>query len=291
MKIEYRTSYFDDPIAKASFERYAKRIFGLDFSRWKARGLWDNQYKPFSAFIDGECVASICVYPSEMRVDGVKKKGAQLLTVGTLPEYRSYGIQREIWRRVQAWIHLECDFTFLFTAESAAGFYERLGLRRQPEYFETVRCPQLASQAELRFKKLNLELDSEYAIIERLAKEREMVSNRLGFFNPNLLLFMFLYLYQSWSYYLEDIDTVIVVEETEDRLRIHDIVANKMPKLSNIEIFLAQFKKEEIQFLFCTDRLGVDQPTKKKRVEDDLLFVSDDFKLDGEFVFPYSIRA
>ena len=98
MKIEYRSDYFDDPSAKASFERYAKKIFGLDFSRWKARGLWDNQYKPFSAFAEGECVASICVYPSEMRVDGVKRKGAQLLTVGTFPEYRLQGIQKEIWK-------------------------------------------------------------------------------------------------------------------------------------------------------------------------------------------------
>jgi GNAT superfamily N-acetyltransferase len=290
MKIEYRNNYFDDPFAKASFERYAKKIFGLDFSRWKARGLWDNQYKPFSAFAGGECVASICVYPSEMRVGGVKRRGAQLLTVGTLPEYRLQGIQKEIWKRAGAWIDRECDFTFLFTDEPAAGLYEKLGLRRQPEYFERVRCPNPDSHAELRFKRLDLEQDSEYAIIERLAKEREMVSNRIGFLNPNLLLFMFLYLYQSWSYYLEDIDAVIVVEETEDRLRIHDIVARQMPKLSDIEVFLAQFKKEEIDFLFCIDRLGVDH-SKKRRVKDSLLFVSDNFELEGQFVFPYSIRA
>lgn len=100
MKIEYRSDYFDDPDAKASFERYAIAVFGLDFTRWKERGLWDDQYKPFSAFVDGECVASICVYPSDMKVDGKKKLGAQLLTVGTLPDYRKIGIQREIWKRV-----------------------------------------------------------------------------------------------------------------------------------------------------------------------------------------------
>jgi GNAT superfamily N-acetyltransferase len=291
MKIEYRDDYFHDPDAKASFERYAKRVFGLDFSRWKARGLWDDQYKAFSAFVDRECVASICVYPSDMRVDGVRKKGAQLLTVGTLPEYRSQGIQREIWKRVQAWIQQKCDFTFLFTDESAAGFYEKLGLRRQLEHFDVVQCPQSVSHSDLRFKKLNLEDDGEYAIIERLARQREMVSDRLGFFNPNLLLFMFLYVYQSWSYYLEDIDTVIVAQQMEDRLRVHDIVARKMPRLSDIDIFLAQFKKEEIEFLFCTDRLDLDQPTRKKRVEEDVLFVSEDFELDGQFVFPNSIRA
>jgi GNAT superfamily N-acetyltransferase len=290
MKIEYHSDYFADPDAKGSFERYAKKIFGLDFTRWKARGLWDNQYRPFSAFIDGECVASICVYPSEMKVDGVRKRGAQLLTVGTLPEYRLRGIQREIWKRAHAWIKQECDFAFLFTDESAAGFYEKLGLRKQPEYFETIRCPQPTSHVKVRFKGLNLEKDRDYEIIERLAREREMVSHRIGFLNPNLLLFMFLYVYQSWSYYLEDIDAVIVAEETKDRLRIHDIVAEQMPKVSDIESFLVQFKKDEIDFLFCTDRLGVDN-SKKERVKDSLLFVSDDFELEGKFVFPSSIRA
>ncbi len=225
-----------------------------------------------------------------MKVGGVRKKGAQLLTVGTLPQYRLQGIQRELWKRVSAWIGQEYDFAFLFTDDSATGFYEKLGLRRQPEYFETVLCPQAASHSELRFKKLDLEQDGNYKIIERLAKEREMVSHRIGFLNPNLLLFMFLYVYQSWSYYLEDLDIVIVVEETKDRLRIHDIVAKQMPKLSDIESFLAQFKKDGIDLLFCTDRLGVDQ-SKKKRVKDSILFVSDDFEFEGHFVFPYSIRA
>jgi hypothetical protein len=64
-----------------------------------------------------------------------------------------------------------------------------------------------------------------------------------------------------------------------------------MPKLSDIEFFFAQFKKEEIEFLFCTDRLSLDQTAKKKRFTDDLLFVSENFELDGEFIFPSSIRA
>lgn len=290
MKIEYRSDYFNDPDAKASFERYAKAIFGLDFGRWKARGLWDDKYRAFSAFDGEECVASICVYPSQMRVGGLDKKGAQLLTVGTLPEYRGHGIQRELWKRAEAWIRRECDFTFLFTDDTAAGFYDKLGFKRQAEYFDVIKLPEPIDLVQSRFKKLDLEQDSEYGIIERLAREREMVSNRLGFLNPKLLLFMFLYYYQSWSYYLEDLDTVIVVQEKENRLRIHDIVARKMPKLSDIQTFLAQFKKDEIEFLFCTDRLGLVQP-KKERVEDSLLFVSEDFKLDGQFIFPSSICA
>lgn len=290
MRIEYRSHYFNDPGAKASFERCAQKIFGLDFTRWKNRDLWDPRYRPFSAFVDGECVASLCVYPSEMSVAGESKLGAQLLTVGTLPEYRSRGIQRELWDRASAWIRRECDFAFLFTDDSAAGLYTRLGLRRQPEFSELIPCPQSAHPAPPRFQKLHLERDADFATIERLARARVMVSDRLGFWNPNLLLFMFLYFYQSWSYYLEDLDAVIVAEEATDRLRLHDVVASEMPRLSDLERFLAHFQKKEIEFLFCTDRLGAG-PAKKRPVEDSVLFVSDDFALDGDFVFPYSIRA
>jgi len=165
MKIKYRSNYFDDPDATASFEYYAKEVHGLDFNLWKTRGLWDKHYIAFSAFIGDECIASICVYPSEMKIGGIKKKGAQLLTVGTLPGYRLKGIQKELWENASTWIKRRCDFVFLFTDESTAGFYEKLGLRKQPEHFETINCPQLTSSIKPQFRKLNIENPDDYQII------------------------------------------------------------------------------------------------------------------------------
>lgn len=290
MKIEFRSDYFSDPAALAAFERYADQVFGLDFGRWKERGLWDSQYVAFSAFVEGECIASICVYPSEMTIAGERRQGAQLLTVGTLPEYRLQGIQRQLWKRARTWISKKYDFTFLFTTDSAAGFYDRLGFTRVEEFSETIPCPRFAGTAGPRIRKLDLERDGDFAIIARLARQREMVSDRIGFHNPNLLLFMFLYVFQNWSYYLEDLDAVAVVEEAEDRVRIHDLLAASMPQLPALAPLLAHFERREIEFLFCPDRLGVERTTKSK-VTDDLLFVSDEFDVDGEFIFPASIRA
>lgn len=290
MKIEYRSDYFGDAAAKASFERYAMMVFGLDFGRWKDRGLWDSRYLPFSAFVDGECVASICVYPSDMIIDGKKAKGAQLLTVGTLPEYRLRGIQRALWRQTNKWITAHCDFTFLFTDDSAAGFYRKLGLTRQQEFSEVVERPASSAAEKMRFRKLCIECDTDFTILRHLAHEREPVSERLGFRNPNLLLFMFLYYYRDSSYYLEDLDAVVVAEEAGNLLRIHDVVAKNTPRLADLGPFLARFQQRKIEFLFCTDRLEI-EGTKKREVEESLLFVSDDFTLAGQFMFPSSIRA
>ena len=250
--------------------------------------MWDDRYTPFSAFEDGECVASICVYPSVMRVDGKDKSGAQLLTVGTLPEYRGRGIQKQLWRRAHEWLRTESDFVFLFTDEEAVGFYERLGLKRQPEYTEIIPGPHHRGPSQ-RVRQLDPERDDDFALVEHLAREREVVSDRLGFLNPNLLLFMFLYEYGGWTFYLEDLDAVIVAEETARGVRIHDILARAIPSFREIGSFLSRFGKD-VEFLFCTDRLDVGS-AGKRRVDDSVLMVSEDFTLRGEFVFPYSMRA
>lgn len=289
-RIEYRSHYFDDETSKASFERCTKKVFGLDFSLWKDRGLWDDQYRPFSAFVDGECVASICVYPSAMKVAGEDKRGAQLLTVATLPEYRLRGIQRELWHQAKNWIRQECDFVYLFTHDDAAGLYHSLGFLRPREFTDIIQSPRPDSAVAPNVRKLDPSLDSDFAILERLANEREMVSDRLGFFNPKLLLFMFLYVYPERSYYVEALDAVVAADVTATRVRIHDIVAKETPRLADISPTLGHFAKDEVEFLFCTDRLGLDQ-SRKEEVKDDILFVDDEFRLDGEFVFPYSIRA
>lgn len=290
MNIEYRSHYFDDVEAKISFERYAKSLFNLDFGRWEARGLWDEKYVPFSAFVDNECVASICVYPCEMIVDGKIRNWAQLLTVGTLEEYRRMGIQYEIWKRANAWIQENCESVFLFTDEYAAGFYRKLGLKRQLERYDVIRPFRTSQQENIHFRRLDIDDDGDFAILERLAHNREPVSNRLGFKNPNLLLFMFLYRYRDWTYYIEERDTVVVVEDSGQLVRLHDIVAEQMPGFKDLEPFLRQFQRSEIEFLFCTDRLGLAGAVKRE-VKDDVLFVGEDIEFEGDIVFPFSIRA
>jgi len=163
-------------------------------------------------------------------------------------------------------------------------------LRRQVEFSEVISRPLAPGKINCNFRKLDLEEKNDYAIIERLVREREMVSERVGFDNPNLLLFMFLYSYQNRSYYVRDIDAVVVVEEKGERIRVHDVVAKKIPVLEQLLPFFRFFGKSEIEFLFCIDRLGIDQVVREE-VTDSLLFVSEDFYLHGKFIFPYSIRA
>ena len=97
--------------------------------------------------------------------------------------------------------------------------------------------------------------------------DREPVSEKPGFKNPLLLLFMFLYLFQQRTYYPEERDTVIAADASGEQLRIWDIVPYdrishfglsfmflyRLDKTSEGSIFLSFFHIRclmEFRFLF-----------------------------------------
>jgi ribosomal protein S18 acetylase RimI-like enzyme len=286
----FRSHFFDDPRARASFEVCAQRVFGLDFSRWKDKGLWDAAYTPFAAFVDGACVASLCVYPSLMRVGGRDRRGAQLLTVGTLPEFRRRGLQRALWTRASQWIRQTCDFTFLFTHAAAAGFYRQLGLQPRPEFASSIQLADRRASSSSALRRLDLDEPRDYELLAALAGEREFVSDQLGWKNANLLLFRCLYAYRDWCYLAPELEAVLVAEITADALRLHDVIARRMPSWAELAPWLRSLGPDQVEVLFCADRLGL-VGAALREVTEELLFVDDRFDLAPPLVFPYSIRA
>ena len=123
-----------------------------------------------------------------------------------------------------------------------------------------------------------------------LASERAFVSDRLGWKNPNLLLFRLLYAYRDCAFYAPSLDAVIVAETTGQGLRLHDVVARRMPAWDELAPLLGGLGQETVAVLFCADQLGL-QGASLVEVADDLLFVDDRFDLAGPFVFPGSLRA
>lgn len=284
-----RSNYFGDPAAKAAFKDFARVIFGLDFTWWEERGLWDDAYMPYSLFAGATVVANICVYPSVMTVEGRTRKGLELLTVGTRPEWRGRGLQYKLWDAIKAEEVPRHDFVFLFT-ESAAGLYQKLGLQRKPECFHRLARPLHSGTSAIRSRKLDPDDPDDFRILTSLAHERVPVSQVLGFHNPKLLLFMLIGPYRDMLHYLPELDLIIVIEPAEDAVRIHDIITRSMPDLESIEGCLARFQTRRIDFLFCPDQLGPVETVERPLVEDTLM-TSADFKMPARTLFPFSIRA
>ncbi len=288
--LRYLDNYFDRPEYLTAFKSYARDIFDLNFTRWEERGCWDREYIAFSAFDHRTCVASMCVYPSEVIIFEKAYRAVQLLTVGTRPSYRHRGIQRRLWENVRRWVRENGDFCFLFADNTAAGFYRKLGLRQMNEYSFRLETPLSSDSSTGNSRLLNPRDDQDFILLRRLAETRKPVSEKLGVLNPRLLLFMILYPYMNSCYYLEDLDAAVIIEQNSNSIAVNDIISADMPLLKDIASFLAGFGKRTIEFRFCPDLL---QPGKISRhpISDDLLFVSPEYPGSSELLFPYSCRA
>jgi GNAT superfamily N-acetyltransferase len=283
-----RSGFWRDAAATAAFEALARAVFGLDFSEYRAKGLWSDAYHPFAAFADdGRCVGSLCVFPSRFRVNGRDSTGCQLLTVATDPAWRGRGLQRRLWAEAGPWCRDQGDFTFLFTDDETVPFYEKLGLRGRPEWAPVVG---LTPGAVAEPRRVDLDTGEGFAEVERRVRRREPASDVLGFLNPSLELFMMLAPYRTGVYRASQAEALLVVEDLRDRLLLHDVVAERMPSWEAIEADLRWFGRAEVELGFFPDRLGV-TPRMSRPVVGSAAVVDGRGALPANVLFPRSVRA
>ncbi len=158
------------------------------------------------------------------------------------------------------------------------------------EHYDVIKLGEIARTDEKLIRKLDVDSDLDFAILKSLVGTRESVSSKLGFRNPNLLLFMLLYPFRDQIYYLEEQSIVIVLDDSGEQLKVHDIITAEMPRFTDIESFIANFQKREVAFIFSTDKLAL-KGVEKRKVEDSVLFINGDFDFDERLIFPSSIRA
>ena len=125
MDLKLRTHYWDDSDAKAAFKQFILKIHGLDFSEWDSSGYWDHAYTPFSFFDGDTVVASVCVYLLKAVLNGENTRVAQISGVGTLPEWRRRGLNRQLTDIGLAWAQGKHQGVFLFSDTDAIPYYEK----------------------------------------------------------------------------------------------------------------------------------------------------------------------
>ena len=132
-ELQLRTAYWDDLAARGSFKSFIRDIHGLDFSAWESAGFWDDAYRPFSFFVGGEVVASVCLYLLDAVIEGRATKVAQISGVGTRPEWRRRGLNRQLTEMALEWGRSRFEGLFLFSDTDAIPFYESCGFEPQAE--------------------------------------------------------------------------------------------------------------------------------------------------------------
>jgi GNAT superfamily N-acetyltransferase len=287
--MELRSAYWDDFSSKNAFMEFIETIFGANFRRWDQAGYWDDCYRPFSYFEDGKIVSSVCLYSLDMMVQGRLRRVAQISGVGTVPASRRKGLNRELTEIAMNWASAGHDFIFLFSSEEGLPYYERTGFHAISENRVRIRAPRC--QKVSRIDSLTIEDKGVLQKVFDLASDRVPVSDVLGILSPKLLMFHVLYTLKNCIYYVPQLDAVVFYKRKDGCLKVFDILSRREIPFGEIYPFIADESDQEVEFLFMTDKLGLDEFETVENRENSV-FVHGAFPFqDGCFQFPFTAQA
>ena len=287
---DFKHAYWDDSVAKQEFIRFLNSIHKLDLTLWDSLGYWDNNYRPFSYFREGHIISSVCLYSLDMAVEGRVCKVAQISGVGTLPEYRRQGLNRQLTERVIAWASAKHDFFFLFADHDAYAFYERCGFRRAQEHAACmnidgmIACP---GAVQLDMNK-SAHRDLAYGI----AQKRAPVSRSLGVLNAKLFMFWCLYGLRDCVYHIPELDVIVLCRRNNGILTLFDIVGPAMPTFDDLYPLIADCEDRSVMFGFMPDCLNLTGGAYDLQPIDNGAFLMGDMPLEHTaYRFPFTSIA
>jgi GNAT superfamily N-acetyltransferase len=250
-----RTAYWQDLAARQSFKDFMVRIFGLDFGRWESAGYWDDDYNPYSFFVDDRVVASLCIYTMHALVNGRACKVAQVSGVATLPEYRKQGLNRRLHEIALEEALAEHRFAFLYADDDAVPFYRSRGFRPVDAYAVVAPLPPVAPDSGI--EKLDMNDPAARDSIYRLACTRAPASQVFSTANPKALMWNLLYRIRDHAWRIPALDALVLMKRDGGKVVVYDILANKLPRFEQLAPFLAAGGAREVEFRFSVDALDV----------------------------------
>ena len=286
--MELREQYWDDAEAKQAFRDFIMEIHRLNFHQWESNGFWDDAYTPFSYFVDGKVVSSVCLYLLPAVVDGRETQLVQVSGVGTQPEFRRRGLNRELTEYALKWASGKHEGVFLFSDDDAIPYYERCGFSGIGEELERAALGQCAARPGLQ--KLDPGKQDDLDRIYRYACERAPVSQKFAIMNERLFMFHALYTLKDCLYEIPELDCLVCFRRDGGHLNISDVVAKSMPSFDSLYPFLAVEGDRSVEFHFHSDQLQLEK-TERRSLEGNNLMTLDGFWTDGAPVFPYIGRA
>jgi len=254
MALEFRSGYWGDAAARAEFLRFTRQMHRLDLTAWHELGYWDERYTPFSFFDGGRMVSNVCVYLLPMVVAGRQCVVPQVSAVGTEPEWRRRGLNRELTERAFAWCRGRAEeFSFLFADEEAFPFYRKCGFRRVGQHRFTAGVPPRSAGGSARL--LDMEQGEDRALLVEVGGRRTAVSDRIGCLSVPLLMFHALYTLRDCAYWIEEVGVVVFARVTDGILRVFDVVGPEIPPLDTMLLHLPEFDAGSIELMFMPDKL------------------------------------
>ncbi|MFY2307091.1 GNAT family N-acetyltransferase [Lysinibacillus fusiformis] len=286
-KYELVSDYRHDDRLKESFNDLAITTFGLDFRDWYSKGYWNDQYIPYSFVQDGKVIANASVYKMSIRINGEQLKGIQIGTVMTDEHYRHQGLAKQLMLHIMKEYEGTCEFMYLFANETVLDFYPKFGFTRihESEFSLDLKASPI-QRKQTSVQQLTVEQD--LALLEDYAKNRYIHSSMIAVEqNESLLMFYFTLVFPHAIYYLEELETIVFMEEEEGVLNIFDIISLQPIHIEELLAIIVKDSTQKVVFYFTPEFTLIGMTATIQPNDDDALFVlSKKAILPGNFMFP-----
>ncbi|HEY2421140.1 MAG TPA: GNAT family N-acetyltransferase [Neobacillus sp.] len=125
--------YKNNNIYRLSFNKLAKKTFGIDFEEWYQQGFWNDNYMCYSYVNNNEVISNVSLNTMELIINGKVQKAIQIGTVMTDPEYRRQGLAYQLLSKVLADYDHLYDLYFLAADAEAVPLYQKCGFTSNDE--------------------------------------------------------------------------------------------------------------------------------------------------------------
>ena len=269
----------NDQAYEKLFDDLIQDVFGFSFKPWFEKKLWDKRYESYSLIDDGCMLANVCIFKTDMLLDGQPFRSHQFGAVATRKSERGKGLSRRLMEHVLS--KYPSVPAFLAANPGVIDFYPRFGFRRVQTFKPFVSCE--LEQKNRTAYKLHPDDDK----IQSALNTRRCYSRLLDSINTqSVQMFHLMMDFPDQLYYLPGCDAIVIAEKEECRLLIADVISSKPVTFEQIKEELPFTGIKHIEFGFCPDWLGITPEWELVDTDEQPYYIRGDWQLPKHFRFP-----
>lgn len=248
--MKFIKGYREDTNLRKSFNQLAEQIFGLNFEKWYDAGFWTDRYETYSIVDGDKVIANVSVNKLTLFINGEEKRGLQIGTVMTHPDYRNQGLSARLMNKVIEDYEGQYDMMYLFANKTVLDYYPKFGFHKVEEQLFSMKN-KYNSQANSPMKKLT---ETEMDFLYETASKRVSVSRKFGVVNAaELVMFYAMYVFDDDLYYVENHEAIVICKQDGDQLHIFDFISSKNIEIESMLKEICSSNISEIIFYFTPD--------------------------------------
>lgn len=289
-QFELAYDYKNNDQLRLSFNRLAKRTFGIDFETYYQRGFWRDQYICYSYLDGGKVISNVSVSILDVVLNGSKINAVQIGTVMTDPDYRGLGLAGSLMKLVLEKHQSETELIFLFANKTVLEFYPKFGFKPIAQKLFMKNLTGFNPEYD-RSRKLDINNQADFDLVRRLSSIRKPISMVFGVDNAQYLSFFYwMHVFRDDFYYLEEVDVIVVYRNEEDEIHIYDVISQAELSFADIIERIASNDVKRAIFHFTPD--FNDLEAERIPYEDDQLFVkTESVKIPENLMYPTIAHA